>query len=220
MKKFIIAIILGLVSIMSYGQDWFNFNNNKNFSVSIGLSNVTPTYHTIINGGPIGTFKDTEYRDFSEYNFSFSEGTSINSVGVISMDLSVWGFYLSFDCTSSLSTGASSSASVDRRMDEGKCNVFHFGYKSPVTKWLYLYPIIGHVKMSTGYCNGMDYTINEHGIHNHYTPTCIFVDDFDYGGGIDIKLGHWFILSGKYTKYTYGVSIGFVFDFNYFMSCY
>lgn len=99
-------------------------------------------------------------------------------------------------------------------MDEGRCSVIHFGYKSPVTNWLYVYPIIGHVKMTTGYCDGSDYTIYDGNIHNHYTVENVWINDFDYGAGLDIKLGKYVLLSGKFTRYTSGIGIGFVYDFN------
>lgn len=204
MKKAIIILVALFTSIASFGQQYFNFANNKNFEMSFGVSDVTNP------NKPGNGISGISVQDFM-YDSYAPQG---NIIGYF-LDISIYGFYFSMTCGSSLSTGASGSISVDRNMPEGQCRIFHFGYKSPITNWLYIYPIIGYVNLSTGYCDGSNYRIDRDGIHNSYTPMWQF-GAFDYGAGIDFKIGRFFVISGKFTKFTRGVSLGFVIDFNQF----
>lgn len=204
MKKAITIIIALFVSIVSFGQKYFNFTNNRNIEMSFGFSNITnPSTKENIGEISIAGFLSNSYAPQGKITGYF-------------FDISTYGVYFSVNCWSSLNTGASHSLSIDRDMPEGRCSIIHFGYKSPVTNWLYVYPIIGHVSLSTGYCNGSIYNIDSSGnIHNRYTPMWGF-ETFDYGAGIDFKIGNYFLVSGKFTKMTMGISFGFVIDFNRF----
>lgn len=188
MKKFIISIILVLITVNSSAQVLFNINNNSNFEISMGVTNFV-SRTTFVDNPFEGKFKDN-------LNLSF--------------DVSVIGFYFSFNYSSVLNK--------DYRYycdKEIKTSIFHFGYKIPILPWLYVYPMFGKVKMALGYY----YDVNKY--HRNYwikdsnfIITDMLIDDYDYGIGLDIKLGKHFLISAKYTKFTYGASVGVVFPFN------
>jgi hypothetical protein len=98
--------------------------------------------------------------------------------------------------------------------EEIKTKIFHFGYKIPILPFLYVYPLFGRVKMVTGYYNDISKVQRFNWNRDpNFITTNILVNEYDYGLGADVKLGKYFIISAKLTKYTYGASIGAVFEF-------
>ena len=133
----------------------------------------------------------------------------------LTFNASLFGFYLDVSIYSSLEKNLH-SMSVNHHMDAGKLKTWHIGYKIPVTKWLYVYPLLGKSHLSTGYCDGSNYTISNGGtVHNHYYPTRIYFDNFDYGCGIDIQyLFANYIginVGGTITKYVYNIKFELIY---------
>ena len=187
MKKIIISIIFILITITSSAQVLFNIHNNSNVEFSMGVTNFVPNT----------TFVDRPFESEFKNNLT------------LSFDISVMGVYFSFNYSSVLNKEYRNY--ID---EEIKTRIFHFGYKIPILPFLYVYPMFGRVKMVTGYYNDISKAQRFNWNRDpNFITTDILVNEYDYGLGVDVKLGKYFIISAKLTKYTYGASIGAVFEF-------
>lgn len=215
MKKFVFIIAVFVFSINGFSQSfnlvdheknytgqYFNMNNNKNGSIGMGISLFRIPKHNV-------TYTETI--------------NNASNIVMYNVTASFYGVYLNISASSNISTGARHSMDITEHMNDGRASIFHIGYKSPITKNLYIYPIVGYAELTTGYCNGSDYYFSSDGdVINRYTPVDTFYKGFDFGAGIDIKLFNLSNLNNlavfasisctKCTKINVSLSLGYFFN--------
>lgn len=91
---------------------------------------------------------------------------------------------------------------------------WHLGYSIPVTEYFKVTPVIGMSKWGEGYYDGLDYTIDENGIHNQFNATYEY-RRFDYGVVLSAEIKKTIVLYVNLERENIGVGIGVTFQTGY-----
>jgi hypothetical protein len=140
----------------------------------------------------------------SKFSFSIGGGAVLYSganSAAVGLSGTMWGAHLRI---MGLWPAHSSDASVEKQ-DDKSCFAVHAGYQIPITKAIRIIPLIGYSRVSLGYTDGSNYTINN-GIHNHFETTDK-TDGLDYGGSLVFN-HKMLVITASYTTHTAFGSIG------------
>ena len=183
-KKFFIIAAMLVLTVGSAKAQWFDFTQNRQ-DVTFGLNAGVVGYHSI------GQINTDPYSDFG-----------------CGLSVSILGIYIDFIYQSPEHRWGN-KISPDMYYDHTALTI-NAGYKIPVTRWLFLTPLIGYSNETTGWtdCSTINVDYESRSIYHDYDVE-YRNNHFNYGIGLSVKPIRWLEIGGVCTAHAVYGNISF-----------